>query len=74
LKMRKGDSDVRRTNSEISFGRWENGGGQSGGNVLNQSCHRLELQEKTPSFARRTLLWLVGRQNKVVHSSFTPNV
>ncbi|KAL3586367.1 hypothetical protein D5086_013234 [Populus alba] len=74
LKMRKGDGDVRRTNSEISFGRWENGGGQSGGNVLSQSCHRLELQEKTPSFARRTLLWLVGRQNKVVHSSFTPNV
>ncbi|KAJ6742947.1 E3 UBIQUITIN-PROTEIN LIGASE RNF13-LIKE [Salix viminalis] len=74
LKMNKGDSDVRRTNSEISFVRWENGGGQSSCNVQNQSCHTLELLEKTPSFARTTLLWLVGRQNKVVHSYFTSNV
>ncbi|CAI0427717.1 unnamed protein product [Linum tenue] len=29
---------------------------------------------KTPSFARRTLLWLAGKQNKVVHSNFTPDV
>lgn len=73
LKMKKGDGDVR-TDSEISFGRWENGDGQWGFDEQNQSCNSLELQAKTPSFARRTLLWLVGRQNKVVHSSFTPNV
>jgi hypothetical protein len=73
LKMKKGDGDVR-TDSEISFGRWENGDGQWGCDEQNQSCNSLELQVKTPSFARRTLLWLVGRQNKVVHSSFTPNV
>ncbi|CAN1165564.1 Putative RING-H2 finger protein ATL49 [Linum perenne] len=31
--------------------------------------------DKTPSFARRTLLWLSGKQsNKVVHSNFTSNV
>ncbi|XP_039007050.1 RING-H2 finger protein ATL13-like, partial [Hibiscus syriacus] len=38
----------------------------------NQRCHSLDSQAKTPSFARRTLAWLAGRQNKVVHSSSTP--
>ncbi|KAE8671055.1 hypothetical protein F3Y22_tig00112000pilonHSYRG00429 [Hibiscus syriacus] len=37
-----------------------------------QRCHSLDSQAKTRSFARRTLAWLAGRQNKVVHSSFTP--
>ncbi|KAL4302327.1 hypothetical protein GQ457_10G016140 [Hibiscus cannabinus] len=39
----------------------------------NQRCHSLDSEAKTPSFARRTLAWLGGRQNlnKVVHSSFT---
>ncbi|KAH0935851.1 hypothetical protein HID58_012968 [Brassica napus] len=32
------------------------------------------LEVKTPSFARRTMLWLAGRQNKVVHSSSPSNV
>ncbi|KAL0739216.1 hypothetical protein Bca4012_015426 [Brassica carinata] len=32
------------------------------------------LEVKTPSFARRTMLWLAGRQNKVVHSSSASNV
>uniref|UniRef100_A0A1J3GTT6 RING-type E3 ubiquitin transferase n=1 Tax=Noccaea caerulescens TaxID=107243 RepID=A0A1J3GTT6_NOCCA len=32
------------------------------------------LETKTPSFARRTMLWLAGRQNKVVHSSSPSNV
>ncbi|KAJ6435552.1 hypothetical protein OIU84_000700 [Salix udensis] len=73
LKTNKGDGDVR-THSEISFGRWENGDSQRGCDEQNQSCNILEFQAKTPSFARRTLLWLVGRQNKVVHSSFTHNV
>ncbi|KAK8559173.1 hypothetical protein V6N13_098766 [Hibiscus sabdariffa] len=36
--------------------------------------HSLDSQTKTPSFARRTLAWLGGRQNKVVHSSFTPHM
>ncbi|CAN0912319.1 Putative RING-H2 finger protein ATL49 [Linum grandiflorum] len=41
------------------------------------SCCEEGSQEvnKTPSFARRSLLWLSGRQsNKVVHSNFTSNV
>ncbi|KAG5225846.1 RING-H2 finger protein [Salix suchowensis] len=73
FKTNRGDGDVR-THSEISFGRWENGDSQRRCDEHNQSCNSLEFQAKTPSFARRTLLWLVGRQNKVVHSSFTPNV
>ncbi|CAH2077468.1 unnamed protein product [Thlaspi arvense] len=32
------------------------------------------LATKTPSFAKRTMLWLAGRQNKVVHSSSASNV
>ncbi|KAF3486393.1 hypothetical protein F2Q69_00057719 [Brassica cretica] len=32
------------------------------------------LEVKTPSFTRRTMLWLAGRQNKVVHSSSSSNV
>ncbi|CAN8326625.1 unnamed protein product [Cochlearia groenlandica] len=36
----------------------------------NQKSENSEsLETKTPSFARRTMLWLAGRQNKVVHSS-----
>lgn len=61
----------------------EDGGGglktknEMGGDEENQrsdsgcSAHSMG---KTPSFARRTLLWLAGRQNKVVHSSFTPTI
>ncbi|EEF28396.1 RING-H2 finger protein ATL13 [Ricinus communis] len=67
LKVKNGNgSGARRTNSEIGIGRWEN---RFSFDEENQICNA-----KTPSFARRTLLWLVGRQNKVVHSSFTPNV
>ncbi|KAL0794261.1 hypothetical protein Bca101_065638 [Brassica carinata] len=32
------------------------------------------LETKTPSFARRTMLWLAGRQNKVVHPSTSGHV
>ncbi|CAH2051309.1 unnamed protein product [Thlaspi arvense] len=32
------------------------------------------LETKTPSFARRTMFWLAGRQNKVVHPSTTSHV
>ncbi|KAE8718770.1 RING-H2 finger protein ATL13 [Hibiscus syriacus] len=50
---------------EIGSGRWKDGVSELGLEEENQ---------RTPSFARRTLLWLAGKQNKVVHSSFTPNV
>ncbi|XP_010414510.1 PREDICTED: putative RING-H2 finger protein ATL49 [Camelina sativa] len=36
----------------------------------NQKSENSEsLETKTPSFARRTMFWLAGRQNKVVHPS-----
>ncbi|CDY30307.1 BnaA09g09700D [Brassica napus] len=36
----------------------------------NQKSENSEsLETRTPSFARRTMLWLAGRQNKVVHPS-----
>ncbi|KAJ9162873.1 hypothetical protein P3X46_022614 [Hevea brasiliensis] len=69
LKVKNENSSARRTNSEIGIGRWGNGGSRLSFDEENQSCNA-----KTPSFARRTLLWLVGRQNKVIHSTFTPNV
>lgn len=40
----------------------------------NQSCYSVDSQGRAPSFARRTLLWLTGKQNKVVHSSYVPNL
>lgn len=66
-----GDDDgSRRTASEIDLSTWEKNGGCD---EENQCCNKLEYQPKTPSFARRTLLWLMGKQNKVVHSSFSSN-
>ncbi|KAB2019204.1 hypothetical protein ES319_D08G282000v1 [Gossypium barbadense] len=63
---------------EMGSSRWGNGGGSEelGLDEENQRCHSLDdhSQGKTPSFARRTMLWLGGRQNKVVHSSFSPNM
>ncbi|CAH8274818.1 unnamed protein product [Arabidopsis lyrata] len=48
---------------------------ESGCEEENQKCENSEsLETKTPSFARRTMLWLAGRQNKVVHSSSSTNV
>lgn len=61
----------RRTVSEIDLGTWEN---NAGCDEENQCSNRLEFQPKTPSFARRTLFWLMGRQNKVVHSSYSSNL
>lgn len=60
-----------RSKSEMGICRWEkenSDGGSEGRNSLNSEV------ANTPSFARRTLLWLMGRQsqNRVVHSSFTP--
>ncbi|XP_050219999.1 RING-H2 finger protein ATL13 [Mercurialis annua] len=67
LKGKNGNGKGRRSNSEIGIGRWENG------SSFDEENPQISYNSaKTPSFARRTLLWLVGRQNKVVHSSFTP--
>ncbi|XP_050371805.1 RING-H2 finger protein ATL13 [Argentina anserina] len=65
----KNGGGSRRTISEFDIGRWENGG--SDGNL---SCNSWDSQANPPSFARRTLLWLMGRQNKVVHSSLDPTI
>ncbi|XP_059637553.1 RING-H2 finger protein ATL13-like [Cornus florida] len=74
-KAKNCGSDARKAKSEIGTDNWNYGGGSEFGcDEEIQSCNSLESQAKTPSFARRTLLWLVGRQNKVVHSSFSPNV
>ncbi|KAJ0030596.1 hypothetical protein Pint_14272 [Pistacia integerrima] len=75
VKSKNSNAGARRTVSEIGIARWENGGSEFGrSDVENQSCGSVDLQAKTPSFARRTLHWLFGRQNKVVHSPFTPNI
>ncbi|KAJ0089774.1 hypothetical protein Patl1_14419 [Pistacia atlantica] len=75
LKSKNSNAGARRTVSEIGIARWENGGSEFGrSDVENQSCGSVDLQAKTPSFARRTLHWLLGRQNKVVDSPFTPNI
>ncbi|KAM3336875.1 RING-H2 finger protein ATL13 [Capsicum galapagoense] len=62
---------TRRTTSEIDVVTWEK---NEGFDEENQCYNRLEYQPKTPSFARRTLLWLMGKQNKVVHSSYSSNL
>ncbi|KAL0383147.1 UNVERIFIED_CONTAM: RING-H2 finger protein ATL13 [Sesamum calycinum] len=64
----------RRTVSEIDMSRWENGGSDVGYDDEIQSCNSLDSQANPPSFARKTLLWLMGRPNKVVHSTFSSNV
>ncbi|XP_044471309.1 RING-H2 finger protein ATL13-like [Mangifera indica] len=75
VKLKNANAGARRTVSEIGIARWENGGSEFGhGDEENQSCGSFDLQAKTPSFAKRTLHWLLGRQKKVVHSSFTSNI
>uniref|UniRef100_A0A2P2NFI8 RING-type E3 ubiquitin transferase n=1 Tax=Rhizophora mucronata TaxID=61149 RepID=A0A2P2NFI8_RHIMU len=71
LKMKNVDGGARRTFSEMGIERWGNGGSELGCDEESQSRISLDSQTKTPSFTRRTLLWLVGRQNKIGHSSFT---
>ncbi|XP_022751630.1 RING-H2 finger protein ATL13-like [Durio zibethinus] len=73
-KVKNGIAGARDTVSEIDSGSWGNAGSEFGCDEENQSCYSLDSQAKTPSFARRTLLWLAGKQNKVVHSSFTPKI
>ncbi|CAK8564237.1 unnamed protein product [Lathyrus sativus] len=54
--------------SEMDFGGSEFGGYDE----ENQSCYSMDSsQARAPSFARRTLIWLTGKQNKVVHSAST---
>lgn len=70
LKGKNCKFDTRSTISEMDIGKWENGGGSEFDyDEENQSCYSMDSQARAPSFARRTLLWLTGRQNKVVHSA-----
>lgn len=64
----------RRTASEIGISRWGGGGSEIGVDEEVGSCNSLDSQTNHPSFARRTLLWLMGRPNKVVHSSYLADV
>lgn len=73
-KVKNVTDDAKDSISEIDSSRWGNGVSELGFDEENQSSYSLDSQAKTPSFARRTLLWLAGRQNKVVHSSFTPKL
>ncbi|XP_010268382.1 PREDICTED: RING-H2 finger protein ATL13-like [Nelumbo nucifera] len=73
LKQKHNNSS-RRTISEIDVSRWESSGSELGLDEEVGSHVSLDSQANPPSFARRTLLWLMGRQNKVVHSSSSPNV
>lgn len=75
-KAKNGDGGGRRSISEMDIGMWENGGSELGCDGEMQSSNSLDSQaiSNTPSFARRTLLWLMGKQNKVVHSSEAPSV
>lgn len=66
--------NARRAASEIDMRRWGGGGSEVGVDEEVESCNSLDSQSNPPSFARRTLLWLMGRPNKVVHPSFSSNV
>ncbi|CAA2945564.1 RING-H2 finger ATL13 [Olea europaea subsp. europaea] len=71
LKPKNDVHGARRMISELDTSRW---GEIELGCHIDQRCNILDSQENSPSFARRTLLWLMGRQNKVVNSSFPSNV
>ncbi|XP_074368671.1 putative RING-H2 finger protein ATL49 isoform X2 [Apium graveolens] len=74
IKAKNRENDSSRTASEIGIARWENGGSELGYDEENQSCNSLDSQANPQSFTTRTLLWLMGKQNKVVHSSYPPGV
>lgn len=42
--------------------------------IERERCKNLESEDDHPSFGRRSLQWIMGRQSKVVHSSFSSNV
>ncbi|KAL3824692.1 hypothetical protein ACJIZ3_020721 [Penstemon smallii] len=73
-KRKNGGVGARRALSEIDMSRWENGGSEVGFGEDIQSFNSLDSESNPPSLARRTLLWIMGRQNKVVHSTFSSNV
>ncbi|KAJ7955722.1 RING-H2 finger protein [Quillaja saponaria] len=74
-KAKNGKDGTRRTISEIEIGKWENGGSEFGYEEEFQSSNIMDSEARAPSFARRTLLWLMGKQNNVVHSiSSAPSV
>ncbi|CAL0307045.1 unnamed protein product [Lupinus luteus] len=74
LKAKNGKFDTRSSISEMDIGKWENGGSEFVNYEENQSCYSIDSEARATSFARRTLLWLIGRQNKVVHSSSASNL
>ncbi|KFK40255.1 hypothetical protein AALP_AA3G350500 [Arabis alpina] len=64
-------SSIRFPNQRIPL-ETKNGIGIDEENQKSENSESLEM--KTPSFARRTMLWLAGRQNKVVHPNSTSHV
>ncbi|KAI4344360.1 hypothetical protein L6164_011594 [Bauhinia variegata] len=72
-KSKNENFDTRSIISELDMGKWENGASEYCYDDENQSCYSMDSQARAPSFARRTLLWLTGRQNKVIHSSSASN-
>ncbi|KAE9602391.1 putative transcription factor C2H2 family [Lupinus albus] len=74
LKAKNGKFDTGSAISEMDIGKWENGGSEFGYDEENPSCYSTDSQARATSFATRTLLWLTGRQNKVVHSSSASNL
>ncbi|XP_077223024.1 RING-H2 finger protein ATL13-like [Tasmannia lanceolata] len=64
----------KRTISEVNVPSWENQRRELGLDEEAGSSNIMESQINPHSFAKRTLFWLVGRQNKVVHSSSTSHI
>ncbi|XP_010929214.1 RING-H2 finger protein ATL13 [Elaeis guineensis] len=64
-KHKSGNSPV--TVSEFNVSGWEKSGSELDFDVEWGSCNNSirSRADEAPSFARRTLLWIVGRQNKV---------
>ncbi|KAF8389310.1 hypothetical protein HHK36_026003 [Tetracentron sinense] len=72
LKQKQTSSS--RTISKIDISRSGYCGSELGFDEEVGSCRSIDSEANPTSFARRKLLWLVGRQNKVVHSSSSTNV
>ncbi|XP_074269231.1 RING-H2 finger protein ATL13-like [Silene latifolia] len=68
-RNKKGNESSRRTNSEYDVSEL------GGGDEETQSCYSVDSiaypTTSTSSTTRRTLLWLMGRQNKIVHNHST---
>ncbi|KAH6772288.1 hypothetical protein C2S52_004920 [Perilla frutescens var. hirtella] len=69
---------LRTCRSPVAAGEvaTKNGGGELDFDeeIGMQRCKNLESEDDHQSFGRKTLQWVMGRQNKVVHSSFSSNV